>query len=64
MSNMPRVTVETTEGKRTVEQKKGLVKDITDAVVKHFGVPPTAVTVVIHEIKPGNRAVGGKLITD
>jgi hypothetical protein len=34
---MPTVIVEADEG-RTVEQKRGLVKDITDAVCKNYNV--------------------------
>ena len=60
---MPRVTVEAGEG-RTVEQKRRLVKDITDAVVKHFNVEPIAITVVITERSPENMAVAGKLFID
>ncbi len=37
---MPEVYVHAVKG-RTQEQKKALVKDITDAVVKNFARPPT-----------------------
>jgi 4-oxalocrotonate tautomerase len=60
---MPVVVVEADEG-RTVEQKRGLVKDITDAVCKHFKVEPQAVTILIHEQKKENRGKGGKLAID
>ncbi|MGD0235168.1 MAG: tautomerase family protein [Syntrophorhabdales bacterium] len=60
---MPTVIVEADEG-RTVEQKRGLVKDITDAVCKHFKVPPEAVTVYIHEGRKENRGKAGKLASD
>ncbi|MCK9358099.1 MAG: tautomerase family protein, partial [Dehalococcoidia bacterium] len=46
---MPIVTVEASVG-RTIEQKRGLVKDITDAVVKNYKVTPDVVTIVIREI--------------
>ena len=36
---MPLVTVKAIEG-RTIEQKRGLVKDITEAVVKNFETKP------------------------
>ena len=45
---MPEVIVYAVAG-RTPEQKKGLMKDITDAVVKNFGVKIEAVTVQIVE---------------
>ena len=60
---MPTVIVEADEG-RTVEQKRGLVKDITDAVCKHFKVPPEAVTVYLHEGRKENRGKAGKLAID
>lgn len=60
---MPLVTVKVLEGK-TVEQKRALVKDVTEAVVKHFEVPASAVTVDIVDLKKENIAVGGVLFTD
>ena len=60
---MPTVIVEVDEG-RTVEQKRGLVKDITDAVCKNFKVPAEAVTIYIHEGKKENRGKAGKLVID
>lgn len=60
---MPVVVVEADEG-RTVEQKRGLVKDITEAVCKNFKVEPQTVTVLIHEQKKENRGKGGKLAID
>ena len=36
---MPAITIKAIEG-RTIEQKRGLVRDITDAVVKNFDVKP------------------------
>jgi 4-oxalocrotonate tautomerase len=60
---MPIIVVEADEG-RTVEQKRGLVKDITDAVCKNFNVTPQTVTILIHEQKKENRGTGGKLSSD
>ncbi|MCL5807174.1 MAG: 2-hydroxymuconate tautomerase family protein [Deltaproteobacteria bacterium] len=60
---MPTVIVEADEG-RTVEQKRGLVKEITAAVCKNFEVEPQSVTVFIHEGKKENRGKGGKLASD
>ena len=61
--NMPTVIIEADEG-RTVEQKRGLVKDITDAVCRNFKVPPDSVTIFIHEGKKENRGKAGKLAID
>jgi 4-oxalocrotonate tautomerase len=60
---MPTVIIEADEG-RTVEQKRGLVKDITGAVCKHFKVAPDVVTIFIHEGKKENRGKAGKLAID
>ena len=60
---MPTIIVEADEG-RTIEQKRGLVKDITEAVCKNFNVPPQAVTILIHEQKKENRGKDGKLAID
>ena len=45
---MPEIYVYAVEG-RTIDQKRSLVKDITDAVVRNFKVPPEAVMVQIME---------------
>ncbi len=60
---MPTVTVLAIEG-RTAEQKRGLVKDITEAVVKNFNTSPEKVSIAIREIKKENFAVGGTLFCD
>lgn len=60
---MPVVVVEADEG-RTVEQKRGLVRDITEAVCKNFKVEPQTVTILIHEQKKENRGKAGKLAMD
>jgi 4-oxalocrotonate tautomerase len=57
---MPLVIIEADEG-RSIDQKRGLVKDITNAVCKNFSVPPEAVSILIHEGKKENRARAGKL---
>jgi 4-oxalocrotonate tautomerase len=60
---MPTVIIEADEG-RSIEQKRGLVKDITEAVCKNFKVEPQSVTILIHEQKKENRGKGGKLVID
>ncbi len=60
---MPLVIVEAFEG-RTIEQKRGLVKDITEVVMKNFNVGPQAVTITIREMKRENHARAGKLFID
>ena len=60
---MPFVTISVDEG-RTIEQKRGLVKDITEAVCKNINVKPESVSIQIREGKKENRAKGGKLAID
>ena len=60
---MPEVIVYAVEG-RSAEQKKGLMKDITDAVVKNFGAKPEAVTVQIVESAKSSKAKGGIPFTE
>ena len=60
---MPLVIVNAGEGK-SIGQKRGMVKDVTDAICKNFQVPPEAVSVLIREGKKENRARAGKLTID
>ncbi|MCX7911691.1 MAG: 2-hydroxymuconate tautomerase family protein [Dehalococcoidales bacterium] len=60
---MPLVTIKIIEG-RTIEQKRGMVKDVTEAIVKNIGCPPDAVHIDIVEMKQENLAQGGKLFCD
>ncbi len=60
---MPIITVEALPG-RTTEQKRGLVKDMTDAVTRNFKCEPEAVTIIIHEISEEHLAKAGKLRID
>lgn len=60
---MPEVYVHALEG-RTKEQKRALIRDITEAVVKHFNVPVDAVLVEIIENSRDNKAKGGVLFSE
>ncbi|NGM20650.1 4-oxalocrotonate tautomerase [Roseomonas stagni] len=60
---MPEIMVFAATG-RTVEQKRGLVRDLTEAMVKNFGVPAASVTVQIVESAPDSKAKGGVLFSD
>ena len=55
---MPEILVHIVEG-RTPESKKALMKDITDAVVKNFGVPAERVVVQIVESPRDSKSRGG-----
>ena len=60
---MPEIIVYAVEG-RTAEQKKSLMKDITDVVVRNFEVPAEAVVVQIVESKKDSKAKGGVPFTE
>lgn len=60
---MPVVIVEMWEG-RTDEQKRRLVKAITDAMVEHANAKPDSLHVIIHDIPRNSWARAGKLSSD
>jgi 4-oxalocrotonate tautomerase len=60
---MPEVYVYAVEG-RTIDQKRGLMQDITAAMVKNYGVPADAVVVTIMEMPKHNKAKGGVLFSE
>jgi 4-oxalocrotonate tautomerase len=60
---MPIVTVAIYDG-RTIDQKREIVKGITDVVARVTGNPAESVHVVIEEVKRENWAIGGVLQPD
>jgi 4-oxalocrotonate tautomerase len=60
---MPIVTVQMYDG-RSMDQKRELVKGITDVVARVTGNVPEAVHVIIQEVKRENWANGGVLQPD
>ncbi|WP_281273230.1 2-hydroxymuconate tautomerase [Companilactobacillus insicii] len=61
--HMPLVHIDLIVG-RTPEQLKGMVKDVTDAIVKNTGAPAEHVHVVLNEMEKEHYAVGGVLKSD
>jgi 4-oxalocrotonate tautomerase len=61
--SMPEVVVYILEG-RTLEQKRGLVKDITEAVVKNAGTTADHVTISLVETPKTSKAKGGVLFSE
>lgn len=55
---MPEIVVYAVEG-RSKEVKKALMKEITEAVVRNFGVPAENVVVQIVESPKDSKARGG-----
>ena len=57
---MPTIRVEMMEG-RTPEQKKNLVKALTQAVIDTLASKPESVDVLLYDIKRSDWATGGEL---
>jgi 4-oxalocrotonate tautomerase len=60
---MPYVNIVLKEG-RTVEQKRELVKAVTDAFVRTIAVKPESLHIVVHDEPAHNIASGGVLLSD
>lgn len=60
---MPEIIIYAIAG-RTTEQKRGLVKDMTDAMVKNFGVTAEAVSIQFVEAEKDSKAKGGVLFSE
>jgi 4-oxalocrotonate tautomerase len=60
---MPEVVVYAIGG-RSQDEKRGLCKDITDAVMKNFKVPADAVVVTLVETAKTDKAKGGVLFSE
>ena len=60
---MPEVTINLAAG-RTEDQKKGMMLDITQALVKNLGVDAEAVVVQINEAPLHNKMKGGKTFVE
>lgn len=57
---MPTIRVEMFEG-RTPEQKRNLVRALTEACVETLGTKPDSVDVILYDVKPSEWATGGVL---
>ena len=62
-NNMPEITVSMAEG-RTDEQKAGMMRDITQALVKNLGVDADAVVIQINEAPLRHKMKGGKTFVE
>lgn len=60
---MPFVTVKMLEG-RTEDQKKALVKKVTEAVSETIDASEEKIVVYIEEMSTSEYAVGGKRLSD
>ena len=60
---MPNITIEGPPIK-DVAKKRVLVRELTEAATKAYGLPQDTIVVLIKENSPDNVGVGGKLIID
>jgi 4-oxalocrotonate tautomerase len=60
---MPEIVVHALDG-RSVEQKRALIKELTEAVVRNYNVDASTVTINIVESARTNKARGGVLFSD
>lgn len=60
---MPIIRVEMFKG-RSVDQKRALVRELTDAFVNAAGGNPEAVHIVITDVDKGDWGSGGQLSSD
>ncbi|RKS87218.1 4-oxalocrotonate tautomerase [Orbus hercynius] len=60
---MPNVVIDFLEG-RTVEQKREMVKRVTQAISETLNCKPDAVQIIMHEISTEQIAHGGILRCD
>ncbi|NEQ71028.1 MAG: 4-oxalocrotonate tautomerase family protein [Symploca sp. SIO2D2] len=60
---MPYINLQVTKG-ASREQKKQIVKDFTDSLVRHLGKKPEHIHIVIDEIDEENWGYSGMLTDD
>ena len=60
---MPNITF---DGPRITDlaKKRELIRSVTDAAVKAYGLPKQAMVVVLKENPPENVGIGGELLAD
>lgn len=61
---MPYINVKITKDNVTPNQKRAIVKDITESLVRHLGKKPEHIHIVIDEVDPENWGFAGMLTTD
>jgi 4-oxalocrotonate tautomerase len=62
-ATVPEIIVELAEG-RTIDQKRQIVQEITDTIVRVCETDPEHVVVIIHENPKTDKAKGGVLFID
>jgi 4-oxalocrotonate tautomerase len=62
-TKMPEITISMAAG-RTDDQKAGMMRDITQALVKNLGVDADAVVIQINEAPLAHKMKGGKTFVE
>jgi 4-oxalocrotonate tautomerase len=62
-ATVPEIIVELAEG-RTIDQKRQIVREITDTIARVCDTDPEHVVVIIHENPKTDKAKGGVLFSD
>ena len=60
---MPIVQIEILEG-RTLEQKRNMVKEVTESICKNMNCLPERVSIIIREMPKEHLAIAGELAID
>ncbi|MEH3033694.1 MAG: 4-oxalocrotonate tautomerase family protein [Aeromicrobium erythreum] len=60
---MPIITIEMLAG-RSADQKRAVAAALTDVAVEVLAVERSTVQVHLHEMAPGDVAIGGQLVSD
>jgi 4-oxalocrotonate tautomerase len=60
---MPNITFDGPEIE-DIAKKRELIKTVTDAAVKAYGLPKQVMVIVIKENDPENVGIGGELLAD
>ena len=61
---MPYINVQITKDGVSVEQKRQMVEEMTDTLVRVLGKKPEHIHIVIEEIEPENWGYAGMLTTE
>ncbi len=61
---MPYVNIKVTREAVTTEQKRALIRGVTDLLVKVLGKDPQLTHIVIDEVYTDNWGFGGESVTD
>ena len=60
---MPFVSIKIAKG-RSLEQKRNLVRSVTEAISNAINIQPEKVWIQIEEFEPDNFATNGRLMSD